>query len=125
MTPTVKLISLAVAAPEHVISQQQAAEASARLFADRFEDFRHLARVFESAGINLAYTGERLLPSFYHRWLLSPLRIDPQTKMPVYFDQGQSPLTDTLGGSADKQIQALWEYIRQGKDMPMPKDAQP
>jgi len=82
-------------------------------------------QVFESAGINLAYTGERLLPSFYHRWLLSPLRIDPQTKMPVYFDQGQSPLTDTLGGSADKQIQALWEYIRQGKDMPMPKDAQP
>ncbi len=81
-------------------------------------------QVFESAGINFAHTGERLLPSFFHRWLLNPLRIDPQTKMPVYFDQGNSPLTDVLGGSADKQINALWQYIRQGKDMPMPKDAQ-
>ncbi|HEY1174143.1 MAG TPA: c-type cytochrome [Verrucomicrobiae bacterium] len=81
-------------------------------------------QVFESAGINLAYTGERLLPNFFHRWLQNPLRIDPQTKMPVYFDQGNSPLTDVLEGKADKQIEALWQYIRQGKDMPMPKDAQ-
>ncbi len=81
-------------------------------------------QVFESAGINFAYTGERLLPSFFHRWVLNPLRIDPQTKMPVYFDQGMSPLTDQYEGNADKQINALWQYIRQGKDMPMPKDAQ-
>jgi mono/diheme cytochrome c family protein len=82
-------------------------------------------QVFESAGINLAYTGERLLPAFYHRWLMNPLRIDPQSKMPVYFDQGNSPLTDVYEGKADRQIEALWHYMRQGKDMPMPKDAQP
>ena len=81
-------------------------------------------QVFESAGINLAYTGERVLPSYFHRWVLNPLRIDPQTKMPVYFDQGKSPLTDRYDGDADKQINALWQYIRQGKDMPLPKDAQ-
>jgi mono/diheme cytochrome c family protein len=81
-------------------------------------------QVFESAGINFAYTSERLLPSYFHRWVLNPLRIDPQTKMPVYFDQGKSPLTDKYDGDADKQINALWQYIRQGKDMPLPKDAQ-
>ena len=25
----------------------------------------------------------------------------------------------------EEGVAALWEYIRQGKDMPMPKDAQP
>lgn len=81
-------------------------------------------QVFESAGINFAYTGERILPSYFHRWVTNPLRVDPQTKMPVYFDQGRSPLSDYYDGNADKQIEALRQYIRQGKDMPMPKDAQ-
>jgi hypothetical protein len=76
--------------------------------------------VFESEGINLAYTGERLLPGYYHRWLLSPTTIDPQTKMPVYFDEGKSPLTDVLEGNADKQINAIWHYIRMGSKMPLP-----
>ncbi|MGR9448013.1 alkylresorcinol/alkylpyrone synthase [Rhizobium leguminosarum] len=60
MTDTVKLVSLAVATPEHVIFQKQAVEASARLFADRFEDFRHLARVFDSAGIEKRHAARPL-----------------------------------------------------------------
>ena len=51
MTQSVRLLSLATAVPDHIISQSQAAEASARLFADRFKEFRHLARVFDNAGI--------------------------------------------------------------------------
>src|SRR5438067_7570867 len=50
--------------------------------------------VFESEGVNLAYSAERLLPAYYQRWVRNPLSIDPQTKMPVYFDEGKSPLTD-------------------------------
>lgn len=76
--------------------------------------------VFESEGINLAYTGDRLLPQYYRRWLRSPTTIDPQTKMPVYFDEGKSPLADLLEGSADKQIDAIWNYIRLGNKMPLP-----
>ncbi|MBX4998090.1 type III polyketide synthase [Rhizobium lentis] len=60
MTDTVKLVSLAVATPEHVIFQKEAAEASARLFGDRFEDFRHLAPVFDSAGINKRHAARPL-----------------------------------------------------------------
>ncbi len=51
MNDSVKLLSLAVAAPEHVIYQSDAAETAARLFSSRFADFRHLARVFGNAGI--------------------------------------------------------------------------
>ena len=70
------------------------------------------SEVFESEGINLAYAAERLLPAFYRRWLRSPITIDPQTKMPLYFDEGKSPLTETLNGDAERQIDALWQYLR-------------
>jgi mono/diheme cytochrome c family protein len=76
--------------------------------------------VFESEGINLAYSYERLLPAYYRRWVRNPLSIDPQTKMPVYFDEGKSPLTEVLGGDAEKQMDAIWEYIRLGPNMPLP-----
>ncbi|APO73630.1 chalcone synthase protein [Rhizobium etli 8C-3] len=51
MNHTVKFLSLAIAVPEHIITQAEAAEASARLFAGRLKDFRHLAGVFDNAGI--------------------------------------------------------------------------
>lgn len=76
--------------------------------------------VFESEGINLAYAGERLLPSYYRRWMRHPLGIDPQTKMPVYFDEGKSPLIEVLGGDAEQQITAIWQYLRLGRQMPAP-----
>ena len=76
--------------------------------------------VFESEGINLAYAGERLLPSYYRRWMRHPLGIDPQTKMPVYFDEGKSPLSEVLGGDAEQQITAIWHYLRLGRQMPAP-----
>ena len=76
--------------------------------------------VFESEGINLAYSYERLLRDYYYRWMRNPLAIDPQTKMPVYFEDGKSPLTEVLDGDAEKQITAMWHYLRLGQKMPAP-----
>ncbi len=77
--------------------------------------------VFESEGINLAYSADRLMPDYYRRWFRAPTSIDPQTKMPVYFDEGKSPLTDVLDGDGEKQISAVWEYLRLRDKMPAPK----
>jgi mono/diheme cytochrome c family protein len=77
--------------------------------------------VFESEGINLAYSADRLLPGYYRRWFRAPTTIDPLTKMPVYFDEGKSPLTDILDGDGEKQITAVWEYLRLRDKMPAPK----
>jgi mono/diheme cytochrome c family protein len=68
--------------------------------------------VFESEGINLVYSADRLQPDFYRRWLRAPTSIDSQTKMPVYFDEGKSPLTEILGGDGEKQIDAIWAYLQ-------------
>ncbi len=71
-------------------------------------------QVFEAEGINLAYSAERLRQEYFARWVRNPLKMDPQTKMPTYFDDsGTSPLDDVLGGSADKQIEAMWHFVRQ------------
>ncbi|MDB6053988.1 MAG: hypothetical protein JWN25_1511 [Verrucomicrobiales bacterium] len=79
--------------------------------------------VFEAPGINLAISGERLLPQYAKRWIRSPTSIDPTSKMPVYFDdEGKSPLADVYGGSGEKQVNALWEYIRLGSKMALPKN---
>jgi mono/diheme cytochrome c family protein len=79
------------------------------------------AVVVESPGVNLAYSGERLLPDFFQRWLMNPLALDPATKMPVYFDEaGRSQLLEVFEGDGTRQIQAIWEYVRLGKRMPPP-----
>ena len=75
------------------------------------------AQVFDAQGINLARVGERLLPDYFSRWMRNPLRIDSQTKMPAYFNQGQSALFDVLDGDAELQIEALYHYILQGSAM--------
>lgn len=77
--------------------------------------------VFDSEGVNLVWSAERLLPQYFRRWVRSPLSIDPQTKMPVYFDEeGRSPLTEILDGDGEKQITAMWHYLLLGERMPPP-----
>ena len=70
------------------------------------------SEVVESEGPNLAHAAERLLPDYYRRWLRNPPAIDPLTKMPVYFEEGKSPLTDVFDGDAAKQIESLWQFLR-------------
>jgi hypothetical protein len=78
-------------------------------------------QVFESAGINFAYSAVRLQKEYYHRWVRNPLLIDPLTKMPVFFDEeGKSPLTDFYDGDGEKQRDAIWQYFRLGDKMPPP-----
>jgi alkylresorcinol/alkylpyrone synthase len=57
---TVKLLSLATSAPEHIITQTEAAETSARLFSSRLKDFSHLATVFDNAGIRTRHAARPL-----------------------------------------------------------------
>ena len=79
--------------------------------------------VFEAPGINLAYSNDRIQPSYFRRWIRNPQSVDPETKMPAYFDveTGASPLSDILGGDGPKTIQAVWEYLRLGDKMPRPE----
>jgi len=80
--------------------------------------------VFESEGINLGLSQARLLKPYFFRWMRNPLAIDPQTKMPAYFEDGKSALTDYYDGDGEKQIRAFYEYIRHADAMAAPHTGQ-
>jgi mono/diheme cytochrome c family protein len=74
---------------------------------------RPATAVFEAPGPNLALTPLRLRAEYFHRWVLAPTRIDPETKMPRFADEaGKTPLTDFFGGKADEQFDAIWQYLQ-------------
>jgi len=78
-------------------------------------------QVFEAQGVNFARIGARIQPDYYLRWMLDPLRVDPQTRMPDYFDEdARSVLVDVLEGDAKKQIEAIRQYLLQGNKMKIP-----
>jgi mono/diheme cytochrome c family protein len=82
---------------------------------------REPLQVFEAQGINFAQVGARLQPEFFLRWMLDPLRVDPQTRMPTYFDKdARSVLVDVLEGDAKKQIEAIRQYLLLGNKMKIP-----
>lgn len=74
---------------------------------------RPATAVFEAPGVNFVYSYERLRPEYYRRWVLHPLRIDPETKMPKFADdEGKTPLTDFFEGDARQQFDAIWQDLR-------------
>jgi cytochrome c2 len=69
--------------------------------------------VFEAPGVNLGWASKRLRKEYFHRWLLHPLRIDPETKMPKFADEeGRTPLTDLYDGKATDQFEAIWQFLK-------------
>ena len=69
--------------------------------------------VFEAPAINFAQTAERLRKGYFHRWVLAPTRIDPDTKMPKYADpEGVTQLSDPYEGKGPTQFEAIRQYIR-------------
>ncbi|MEZ5963600.1 MAG: hypothetical protein R3F56_07115 [Planctomycetota bacterium] len=70
-------------------------------------------QVFEVQGVNFALVGRRLRPEYFLRWMRSPQRVDPGSKMPSYADaRGKTAFTDVLGGDAERQFGAIWSWIR-------------
>ena len=73
---------------------------------------RAATAVFEQAGVNFAYTHERIRAGFFARWVLAPLRVDPETKMPKFADdEGRTPLTEYFDGKAAEQFEAIRQFL--------------
>ncbi len=66
---------------------------------------------FEVEGVNFALSHERLRKEWFMRWMDNPPSVTPSTKMPRYSENGQSQRTDVLDGDAEKQFEALWNYL--------------
>jgi mono/diheme cytochrome c family protein len=77
---------------------------------------------FEAPAIDFMYATERLRKDYYQRWMLNPIALDPATKMPRFSDdEDKTALRDTLDGDANKQFDAIWQSLLQGKDVKRPQ----
>lgn len=70
-------------------------------------------QVFERQGIDFARSRQRLRHEYYARWMLDPLRIDPDARMPKFADaKGKTAFVDVLGGDAKQQFEAIWNWFQ-------------
>jgi len=71
-------------------------------------------------GLDLTLMHARLQPAWFERWMSDPIAMRPGTRMPTFFEEGRSLGSDAFGGSAEAQIDALWDYLALGAAMPLP-----
>ncbi len=62
---------------------------------------------------DLTLTKKRLKPDWVHEWIQDPQKLDPGTMMPAFFPDGETAITDVLGGNTNEQIQAIRDYLYQ------------
>lgn len=70
------------------------------------------------AALDLSSLDKRLRPEWFRTYLLNPAEYRAGTLMPPLWPGGTSPLQDVLGGETDRQIAAIWSFIRDGKGLP-------
>lgn len=60
---------------------------------------------------DISMTKKRLKPEWVRLWIEDPQKLDPGTLMPGFFPDGQTAITDVLGGDAKAQIEAIRDYL--------------
>ena len=76
---------------------------------------------FEAPAPNFTQVKERIRPEYYYRWMRNPTRLWAGTKMPKFAnDEGLTPLTDHFDGNAEKQFEAIWNYLKAGEKIVAP-----
>jgi cbb3-type cytochrome oxidase cytochrome c subunit len=76
-------------------------------------------------GPDLVAQDQRVRYDWYLRWLEQPQRMQPDTRMPIVFPNGQSLLPSVLGGDATAQAEAVWAYLSLGPGLPLPEGLGP
>ena len=72
-------------------------------------------------GIDLVEsTGERLRREWFDQFLRAPFRFRGDTVMPQFFEGERSSRPELGGGSTTRQIDALWFYLAQGRNVRKP-----
>ncbi len=71
-------------------------------------------------GVDLLGIGDRMRPEWFYRFLCDPGSLKPRTRMPSFFPDGQSQQPDLLGGDRDRQIAAMWGYLKDLAKQPLP-----
>jgi putative heme-binding domain-containing protein len=69
--------------------------------------------------VDLTEMAERLEKDWFYRYMLAPQSFSHNTVMPSFWPGGKSVRKD-LAGSAEDHIEALWQYLLDGRQAAMP-----
>jgi cytochrome c2 len=71
-------------------------------------------------GIDLIGVPQRIRPGWFHKFLLDPGSLKERTRMPSFFPGGKSQNPNVLEGDPDRQIAAMWAYLKAGSEQALP-----
>jgi hypothetical protein len=69
--------------------------------------------------VDLTEMAERLEKDWFYRYMLAPQSFSPNTVMPSFWPGGRAVRKD-IAGTAEDQIEALWQYLIDGRQAAMP-----
>jgi cytochrome c551/c552 len=84
----------------------------------------HTFNGYRSLGIQAVDLGdvtERIQYPWFRELLEDPVGLGMNSRMPLFWIDGKSPLPDLLGGDIEAQIDALWNYLAMGDSMQLPE----
>lgn len=70
--------------------------------------------------MDLQKMSQRLREDWFHRYMANPQNFRPGTRMPAPWPFGQASIRDVLDGSADQQMQSVWQYLTDGTKAGLP-----
>ncbi|QEF99106.1 Cytochrome c [Stieleria maiorica] len=72
-------------------------------------------------GIDLAGTTNRVDSKWFYEFVLNPSAVKKRTRMPTFFPDGKSNRPELLGGDVQRQISAIWAYLKYLDKQPLPE----
>jgi hypothetical protein len=71
--------------------------------------------------VDLTVMADRLHKNWFYHYMHNPQQFNPGTVMPSFWPGGQAMRTDVLSGDADLQVEALWQYLLDGRQARTPR----
>lgn len=73
-----------------------------------------------SVGVDLEGVAGRIHPEWFREFLENPGALKRGTRMPTFFPNGKSQVTDLQNGDMHRQIAAMWAYTKDISNQPLP-----
>ncbi len=72
-------------------------------------------------GVDVQRIATRIRPQWFHDFLLNPGAVKNRTRMPTFFPDGKSQRADLLHGDPERQIAAMWAYLKESGKLELPE----
>ncbi|MEZ6057312.1 MAG: c-type cytochrome [Planctomycetaceae bacterium] len=80
-----------------------------------------LKRSANMSAVDLTEMSERLKKDWFYHYMRDPQQLSQNTIMPSFWPGGWAMRRDILNGESDLQIEAIWQYLLDGRQAPTPR----